>query len=65
MSLISNLAERIDLMTDSGLHIERLLKVTVTDFQCRLQDKSCLKYANERFNSIPDDYFTSQNLTNP
>jgi hypothetical protein len=59
------LGKRIDLTTDTGSHLERLLKVDVIDFQCRLQDTACLKYANERFSSIPDEYFTSQNQTNP
>ncbi len=57
--------QRINITSDSGSHTERLLKTVLIEFLCRLQQSSCLKYATERFNAIPELYFSTNTEKNP
>ncbi len=45
--------------SDDGTHPEKLLKSTIVNFLCKLQDDDCLKRATTEFNKIPSGYFTN------
>lgn len=47
----------MNLWDDSGSHSERLLKISMIDFLCRLQDENCLSNATKKYESINSDYF--------
>ena len=54
------------LWNDMGTHTERLLKTTIIDLECRLQDLECLTRASAEFEKIPSQYFQDpDNVANP
>jgi len=62
--IIRNLVEKINIWDDTGSHQQRLLKTSVIDFLCRMQDARCLTNATRVFERINQDYFTNPNGVN-
>jgi hypothetical protein len=63
ISLTKEITNKLNLWVDSGTYTERLLRVSLLDFVCRMQDDSCLLNATKLYETIPNGYFTSP--TNP
>lgn len=64
MQLASKLSDRFDITSDTKGHLDRLLKIEILDFLCRLQDLKSLDYSTSQFNLISDEYFETSNDTN-
>jgi hypothetical protein len=63
ISIAKNLEESYDLWSNNGTHVEQLLKSTIVDFLCMLQDEKCLKKTNAEFLRIPGSYFANPTKT--
>ena len=61
IDIVRSLITRMNLWEDSGTHLERLLKISMINFMCRLQDESCLNNATDKFEKINSDYFLNPN----
>lgn len=55
--LTAKLRKNSNITSDTGSHSQRLLRIQIIEFLCRLHEASCLKYTDERFSSIPPEYF--------
>lgn len=55
------LKDKINVYDDKGTHPERLLKMAVVDFDCRMENMECLNTMSALFNSIPKSYFRDPN----
>ena len=63
LQLTRKLANSLDLASDDGSWGQRMLRVEIIEFLCRLHDPDCLKYADVRFNSIPVQHFNEPENT--
>jgi len=63
---MSYVKDKINVYDDKGTFIERVLKMAIIDFDCRMENIECLNTMTTLFNSIPKSYFTDPNTqTNP
>jgi hypothetical protein len=58
---LAYLKDKINVYDDKGTHTERLLKMAVVDFDCRMENMECLNTMSALFNSIPKSYFRDPN----
>jgi hypothetical protein len=58
---LENLDKFTDWWTETNIHTDQLLKISVIDFLCRFQQEFCLKKSTELFETIPLNYFLSPN----
>ena len=59
IELIRQYQSRFDIWDNRGNHALILLKTSLVEFLCRLQDEECLLKATELFKTIPPEYFIS------
>ena len=68
IELVKVLSVRLDVWEVRGDHEENVLKISLVDFLCRMQEEQCILKATEKFNTIPSQYFLlpdDQNYKNP
>ena len=66
IQLLSYLKDKINVYDDKGTPTERLLKMAIVDFDCRMENIECLNTMTTLFNSIPKSYFADPNTqSNP
>jgi hypothetical protein len=58
---LENLDKFSDWWTETNIHTDQLLKISVIDFLCRFQQEFCLKKSTGLFETIPLSYFLSPN----
>ena len=51
----------LDIWDDLGTHTDKLLKSSLVNFLCRLQNSDCLTKSSELFAKIDQTYFSNPN----
>lgn len=62
--MVYSLENKINIWNEDGAHQVKMLKATLFEFLCRMQDEQCLKNATERFNNLDSNYFNNPNTVN-
>ena len=53
--------DNLNLWDDKGTHTQRLLKRSLIDFLCRIQNAECLRTSTKYYEQISSDYFLNPN----
>lgn len=63
--MMREIEQSMDLWAPSSDHVEGLLKGTILDLACRLQDVECLRNASSQWSIVKDAFETDKNNTIP